>query len=118
MIRRPPRSTPLYSSAASDVYKRQEQGQVDLVAANSTDGLLAERDFKVLRDDKKYFPPYEAAFVVREGLFSREPKARAALEELSGKLTTETMRKLNSLVVGKHNRPADVAREFLDGRAP
>src|SRR5660398_165093 len=24
MIRRPPRSTPLYSSAASDVYKRQE----------------------------------------------------------------------------------------------
>ena len=27
MIRRPPRSTPLYSSAASDVYKRQEYGQ-------------------------------------------------------------------------------------------
>ena len=26
MIRRPPRSTPLYSSAASDVYKRQEMG--------------------------------------------------------------------------------------------
>ena len=25
MIRRPPRSTPLYSSAASDVYKRQEE---------------------------------------------------------------------------------------------
>jgi osmoprotectant transport system substrate-binding protein len=100
------------------LYAALEQGQVDLVAANSTDGLLAERDFKVLRDDKKYFPPYEAAFVVREGLFSREPKARAALEELSGKLTTETMRKLNSLVVGKHNRPADVAREFLDGRAP
>src|SRR5674476_392099 len=25
MIRRPPRSTPLYSSAASDVYKRQRQ---------------------------------------------------------------------------------------------
>src|SRR5660398_322242 len=26
MIRRPPRSTPLYSSAASDVYKRQVHG--------------------------------------------------------------------------------------------
>src|SRR5660398_133052 len=28
MIRRPPRSTPLYSSAASDVYKRQVPGLV------------------------------------------------------------------------------------------
>jgi osmoprotectant transport system substrate-binding protein len=100
------------------LYAALEQGQVDLVAANSTDGLLAERDFKVLRDDKKYFPPYEAALVVREGLLSREPKARAALEELSGKLTTEAMRKLNNLVAGKHHRPADVAKEFLDGRAP
>ena len=97
------------------LYAALEQGQVDLVAANSTDGLLAERDFKVLGDDKGYFPPYEAALVVGEGLFSREPKARAALEELSGKLTTATMRKLNNLVVGKHHRPADVAKEFLDG---
>jgi osmoprotectant transport system substrate-binding protein len=97
------------------LYAALEQGQVDLVAANSTDGLLAERDFKVLEDDRKYFPPYEAAFVVNEGLFSKEPKARAALEELSGKLTTATMQKLNGQVVGLHRRPADVAAEFLDG---
>jgi len=97
------------------LYAALEQGQVDLVAANSTDGLLAERDFKVLEDDRKYFPPYEAAFVVRDELFTRVPGARAALEELSGQLTTATMRKLNNLVVGKHRRPADVAAEFLDG---
>ena len=30
MIRRPPRSTPLYSSAASDVYKRQEYRQLGI----------------------------------------------------------------------------------------
>lgn len=97
------------------LYTALEGGQVDLVAANSTDGLLAERDFKVLEDDRKYFPPYEAAFVVREGLFSREPNARAALEELSGKLTTAAMQRLNGQVVGKHRRPAEVAAEFLDG---
>ena len=97
------------------LYAALEQGQVDLVAANSTDGLLAERDFKVLEDDRNYFPPYEAAFVVRDELFTRVPGARAALEELSGQLTTATMRKLNNLVVGKHRRPADVAAEFLDG---
>ncbi|MGZ5380533.1 MAG: glycine betaine ABC transporter substrate-binding protein, partial [Thermoanaerobaculia bacterium] len=97
------------------LYVALEQGQVDLVAGNSTDGLLAERDFKVLEDDKKYFPPYEAAFVVNEELFSKEPKARAALEELTGKLTTATMQKLNAQVVGKHRRPAEIASEFLDG---
>jgi osmoprotectant transport system substrate-binding protein len=99
------------------LYTALEQGRVDLVAANSTDGRLAAGDFKVLEDDRKYFPPYEAAFVVREGLFVEQPKARAALEELSGRLPTETMRKLNDLVVGRHRRPADVAREFLDGAA-
>ena len=100
------------------LYAALEQGQVDLVAGNSTDGLLSERDFKVLQDDKQYFPPYEAAFVVREALFSREPRARAVLEELSGTLTTAAIRKLNNLVVGKHRRPADVAKEFLDSLAP
>src|SRR5660397_100641 len=34
MIRRPPRSTPLYSSAASDVYKRQGGGHVEARAAH------------------------------------------------------------------------------------
>jgi glycine betaine/choline ABC-type transport system substrate-binding protein len=96
------------------LYAALEQGQVDLVAGNSTDGLLAERDFKVLEDDKKYFPPYEAAFVVNESLFAKEPRARAALEELCGKIATEVMQKLNNLVVGQHRRPADVASEFLD----
>ncbi len=100
------------------LYAALVQGQVDLVAGNSTDGLLAERDFKVLEDDKKYFPPYEAAFVAREESISKEPRVRAALEELTGKLTTATMQKLNAQVVGKHRRPADVAAEFLGGTFP
>lgn len=96
------------------LYAALEGGQVDLVAANSTDGLLAARDFKVLEDDRRFFPPYEAAFVVREDLFTRVPGARPALEELCGRIATEAMRKLNNLVVGQHRRPADVASEFLD----
>ena len=99
------------------LYTALEGGQVDLVAGNSTDGILATRDFKVLEDDRKYFPPYEAAFVVNEGLSSKEPRARAALEELCGKIATEVMQKLNNLVVGQHRRPADVASEFLDDLA-
>jgi glycine betaine/choline ABC-type transport system substrate-binding protein len=96
------------------LYEALQQGEVDMVAANSTDGLLSARDLKVLADDRHYFPPYEAAFVVREECLSREPRLRAALEELSGRLTNGAMQKLNYLVDGKHRRIADVAREFLE----
>lgn len=88
--------------------------KVDMVAANSTDGLLSTLDVKVLEDDRKYFPPYEAAFIVSEACLAREPRAREALERLSGKLTSEMMQTLNYEVDGKHRRAAEVAKEFLD----
>jgi osmoprotectant transport system substrate-binding protein len=97
------------------LYEALQQGEVDMVAGNSTDGLLAARDVRVLADDRRYFPPYEAAFVVREECLAREPRARAALEELSGTLTDAVVQKLNFLVDGEHRRVADVAREFLEG---
>jgi osmoprotectant transport system substrate-binding protein len=42
---------------------------------------------------------------------------REALEELSGKVTNDTMRKLNYEVDGKHRALADVAKEFLNRAA-
>lgn len=97
------------------LYAALEAKKVDMVAANATDGLLSVLDVVVLEDDRRYFPPYEAAFVVREEALAREPRARAALEELSGTLTAAAMRRLNQRVAGEHRRPAEVAREFLDG---
>ena len=95
------------------LYVALEEHQVDMVAANATDGQLSALDVTVLTDDRHYFPPYEAAFVVREACLSRDPRVRAALEELSGKITSAAMRKLNFEVVGRHRRPAEVARDFL-----
>jgi glycine betaine/choline ABC-type transport system substrate-binding protein len=97
------------------LYKALEAKDVDMVAANATDGLLSVLPVVVLEDDRHFFPPYEAAFVVRADALAREPKARAALEELSGTLTAAAMRRLNQQVAGEHRRPADVAREFLAG---
>ena len=95
------------------LYKALEQQQVDLVAANSTDGQLSALDVKVLDDDKKYFPPYEAALIVRQQVSEQNPGARQAMSELSGKFSDEIMRKLNYEVDGKHRSIAEVAREFL-----
>jgi osmoprotectant transport system substrate-binding protein len=95
------------------IYKALEQGQVDMVAGNATDGSLATMDVKVLEDDKHYFPPYEAAIAVRTSLLEARPGLREALAELSGKFSDATMQKLNSQVDGRHRPVRDVAQEFL-----
>jgi glycine betaine/choline ABC-type transport system substrate-binding protein len=87
--------------------------KVDMIAANSTDGLLSVLDVTVLADDRNYFPPYECAAVVRQATLARNPGLRGALEQLSGRLTDSVMRKLNYEVDGKHRRAAEVAEEFL-----
>ena len=100
------------------LYQALMAKEVDMVAGNSTDGPLSALDVVVLTDDLGYFPPYEAAFVVREDSLSRDSRIRAALEELSGTLTSEAMRALNHEVAGKHRRAADAAREFLETVGP
>ena len=95
------------------LYSALTQKQVDLIAGSATDGVLAVLDAKVLDDDKQVFPPYQACFVVRSETLSAVPELRAALNALSGKVSTEAMRKMNYEVDGKHRQPAEVAREFL-----
>jgi glycine betaine/choline ABC-type transport system substrate-binding protein len=95
------------------LYQALTHGQVDMIAANSTDGLLSVLDVRVLIDDQKYFPPYECAAVVRESTLAAYPNLRAALEELSGRISEPAMRRLNYEVDGKHRSAPDVASEFL-----
>ncbi len=95
------------------LYAALEQRQVDMAAANSTDGQLSNNQFLALADDKHYFPPYEAAFVVRESAFSNFPGLEGALQELSGALTTDSMRALNHEVEGLHRSGPKVVAEWL-----
>ncbi|MGB8800932.1 MAG: glycine betaine ABC transporter substrate-binding protein [Candidatus Acidiferrales bacterium] len=95
------------------LYRALLEKQVDIVAGNSTDGLLAARDLTMLEDDKHYFPPYDAVPVVRADALVRFPQMRAALLELAGKINDEEMRRMNYEVDGEHRDIADVAREFL-----
>ncbi|HEV2386660.1 MAG TPA: glycine betaine ABC transporter substrate-binding protein [Candidatus Acidoferrales bacterium] len=95
------------------LYRALLNGQVDLAAGNSTDGLLAARDLTVLEDDKHDFPPYQAVPIVRPEALERHPELRAALAALAGKVTDEDMRKMNYAVDGEHRDARDVVREFL-----
>ncbi|MGH9399981.1 MAG: glycine betaine ABC transporter substrate-binding protein [Thermoanaerobaculia bacterium] len=95
------------------LYPALNAGHVDVVAGNSTDGLIAAQGGVVLEDDRRYFPPYEAAFVVRGSLWRRDTRVRAALDALNGAIDAAAMRKLNAAVDRDKRRPQEVAREFL-----
>jgi glycine betaine/choline ABC-type transport system substrate-binding protein len=98
------------------LYAALDSRKVDLIAANSTDGLASALDVTILEDDRLYFPPYECAVVAREATLARYPQLRTAIEELSGRLPDDVMRKLNYEVDGKHRSPAEVAKDFLNFR--
>src|SRR5438094_10477130 len=94
------------------LYRALVEQKVDVVAGNATDGQIESLGLKVLRDDRGYFPPYEAAPVVRGVVMERHPKLAAALEGLRAKLSVETMRQMNYAVDGEHRDQAAVVREF------
>lgn len=94
------------------LYRALADRQVDLVAGNSTDGLIAALGMVALEDDRRYFPPYEAVPLVRRSMLDKHAEAGAALSQLTGKISEEEMRRMNYAVDGEHRDPAEVVREF------
>ncbi len=94
-------------------YKGLTEGQADVAVAFGTDGEISAFNLVVLEDDRKLFPPYQVAPVVRQQVLDANPKLRDALNVLAPKLTDEVMRRLNNEVSGNKREPADVARDFL-----
>ena len=95
------------------LYRALLENQVDLVAGNSTDGLIAARDLAILGDDNHYFPPYQAVPMVRRETLNRHPAVGEVLNQLGGKISDEEMRRLNYAVDGEHRDVVEVVREFL-----
>jgi osmoprotectant transport system substrate-binding protein len=94
------------------VYRALIQKQVDMVAGSSTDGQIARLDVVVLKDDKQYFPPYEATPIVRQEILQKYPQLRTAIASIVGKISADEMRQLNYLVEGELRDIKDVVQEF------
>jgi glycine betaine/choline ABC-type transport system substrate-binding protein len=103
-------------------YTALASNKVDMIAGNSTDGRIASLDLVQLEDDKHYFPPYEAVFIVRIELLSasdapNRPRGigdlNQILNRLAGAISTDEMRKLNYEVDGARRDPKVVVREWL-----
>lgn len=99
-------------------YRALAEGKVDVIAGNSTDGQIEALDLVALADDRRYFPPYQAAPVVRAELLQRHPAVGDALGELGGRISDAEMRRLNAQADVEHKDIAVIAREWLARALP
>ncbi len=98
------------------LYRALADKQVDIVAGNSTDGVIAALHMVALEDDRHYFPPYEAVPLVRRATLDRHPEVRGVIAALAGKISEDEMRRMNYAVDGEHRDPAAVVREFRQSK--
>src|SRR5256884_2905532 len=99
-------------------YRALAEGKVDVIAGNSTDGQIQALDLMVLEDDRHYFPPYEAAPVIRQAALTRHAGIGAALAQLAGRISDAEMRRLNALADVEHRDIASIARDWLRATVP
>ncbi|MFA9423066.1 MAG: glycine betaine ABC transporter substrate-binding protein [Sedimentibacter sp.] len=97
-------------------YKAIGAGEVDVINNFSTDGLISEYDLKVLKDDKQFFPAYEAATVIRQETLDKYPELEEILNKLAGKINDEEMQQMNYYVEHDNKDPKLVAKEFLESK--
>jgi osmoprotectant transport system substrate-binding protein len=95
------------------IYRALVQQQVDMVAGNSTDAQIARLGLVVLKDDRRYFPPYEAVPIVRAETLQKYPQLKPAIAQLAGILTADQMQQMNNEVEGELRDVKQVVSEFL-----
>jgi osmoprotectant transport system substrate-binding protein len=98
------------------IYRALVDKKVDIVAGNSTDGLIDALHLVPLIDDRHYFPPYHAVPIVRRDTLAKFPQLRAALADLAGKISAEEMRHLNSEVDANQRDATTVVRAFRESK--
>ncbi len=95
-------------------YQAIEQGEVDVINAFSTDGLLGAYNLRVLEDDQFFFPSYFAGTIIRMETLERHPELEDVLNRLAGSISDEEMIEMNYRVEEENEDPEAVAREFLE----
>ncbi|HEY8968510.1 MAG TPA: ABC transporter permease/substrate-binding protein [Puia sp.] len=95
------------------MYKAAYEKKLDVISGYSTDGRLRTYDLVTLEDDKKIFPPYYAAPVVRTEVLERYKELGPVLNKLAGRINDSVMTELNYRVEHLNQAPEKCARDFL-----
>jgi len=94
-------------------YRALASGAIDAIDLYSTDAEIAYYHLRVLKDDRHYFPRYDAVYLYRLDLDERAPKFVAALEGLAGSIDAQQMRAMNKSVKIDGMSETSVAAGFL-----
>ncbi len=94
-------------------YRALASGAVDAIDLYSTDAEIAYYHLRVLKDDKHFFPRYDAVYLYRLDLEKRAPRFVAALQDLAGSIDTSQMRAMNKAVKLDGKDARSVAAGFL-----
>lgn len=94
-------------------YQALKQGAVDVALVFATDGRIPAFNFRVLEDDKKFFPSYAITPVVRKETLEKHPKLRDLLNKLAATLSDDTMANLNAKVDVDGTSVKQVAHDYL-----
>ena len=57
------------------VYDALSSGKLDVAVGYSTDGRISAYDLKVLEDDRRFFPPYDASPCIRS-IVKKKPELK------------------------------------------
>lgn len=94
-------------------YQVLKNDEADVTPAYTTEGQLVNKDeFKVLVDDKQFWPPYNLAPVVKNEVLEKHPEVEDILNSLSKEFTTDTIVALNAQVDVEGKEYETVAKEF------
>jgi glycine betaine/choline ABC-type transport system substrate-binding protein len=92
------------------------RGDVDVVAAYSSEGRLAALDLVLLTDRQHVMLPYDAILLARPGFQKDHPNISMALRNLRGAINLRQMQQLNLLVESQTASPQQAAHQFLSSR--
>ncbi|UCD83869.1 MAG: glycine/betaine ABC transporter substrate-binding protein [Deltaproteobacteria bacterium] len=95
------------------MYKAVSEGSVDVICAFATDGRIPAYGLKVLEDDKRFFPPYHAAPLIRAATLKKYPQLTKVLNILADRIDNDKMATMNYRVDKQGVGHRQVAEEFL-----
>lgn len=101
------------SMSSSLRYNALANGQIDVTDAYTTDPQLKADKLVTLVDDKKYFPPFQGAPLVRGDILKKYPSVKKSLERLNNKITNQDMINMNYQVTVQHKAADKVAHLYL-----
>jgi len=104
----------IYDMPTGVTHDALREGYVDVAMGFATDGKIEEHNLVSLEDDREIFPVYNPSPVVREEILAEHPEIEETLNEIAGRLDTETMIYLNYLVEIEGKPPEDVALRWLE----